>query len=138
MTAARLSLLTRRRQTRILSSRLMSLSYGLSRALRCITSRSNWEAMRFRATRQYILLLPIPRSVSYFNIWLLPQSVNHISRNCYTEHAANFKLPRGFRTISIGEIDGVKRPLINGKFEFLFGTLDQVRTFYCSSPTLES
>lgn len=31
----------------------------------------------------------------------------------------------GFRTISVGEIDGVKRPLINGEFHFLFGTLDQ-------------
>ncbi|RYC58339.1 hypothetical protein CHU98_g7886 [Xylaria longipes] len=31
----------------------------------------------------------------------------------------------GFRTISIGEIGGVKRPLINGEFFFQFGTLDQ-------------
>ncbi|KAI1802143.1 glycoside hydrolase family 2 protein [Daldinia bambusicola] len=31
----------------------------------------------------------------------------------------------GFRTLSIGEIDGVKRPLINGEFIFQFGTLDQ-------------
>ncbi|KAI2467998.1 glycoside hydrolase family 2 protein [Annulohypoxylon bovei var. microspora] len=31
----------------------------------------------------------------------------------------------GFRTFSIGEIDGVKRPLINGEFIFQFGTLDQ-------------
>jgi beta-galactosidase/beta-glucuronidase len=31
----------------------------------------------------------------------------------------------GFRTISKGEVDGVQRPLLNGKFEFLFGTLDQ-------------
>ncbi|KAF2704696.1 glycoside hydrolase family 2 protein [Pleomassaria siparia CBS 279.74] len=31
----------------------------------------------------------------------------------------------GFRTISRGVIDGVKRPLLNGEFVFLFGTLDQ-------------
>ncbi|KAI0376904.1 glycoside hydrolase family 2 protein [Hypomontagnella monticulosa] len=31
----------------------------------------------------------------------------------------------GFRTLSVGEIDGVKRPLINGEFIFQFGTLDQ-------------
>ncbi|KAH9885685.1 galactose-binding domain-like protein [Xylariomycetidae sp. FL2044] len=31
----------------------------------------------------------------------------------------------GFRTYSIGEIDGVLRPLINGEFIFQFGTLDQ-------------
>ncbi|XXH03266.1 DNA-dependent RNA polymerase II [Hypoxylon texense] len=31
----------------------------------------------------------------------------------------------GFRTFSVGEIDGVPRPLINGEFIFQFGTLDQ-------------
>ncbi|OTA90418.1 glycoside hydrolase family 2 protein [Hypoxylon sp. CO27-5] len=31
----------------------------------------------------------------------------------------------GFRTLSIGEIDGVRRPLLNGEFIFQFGTLDQ-------------
>ncbi|KAI5860827.1 glycoside hydrolase family 2 protein [Durotheca rogersii] len=31
----------------------------------------------------------------------------------------------GFRTLSIGEIDGIKRPLLNGEFVFQFGTLDQ-------------
>ncbi|KAJ2978423.1 hypothetical protein NUW58_g7503 [Xylaria curta] len=31
----------------------------------------------------------------------------------------------GFRTISVGEIEGIKRPLINGEFFFQFGTLDQ-------------
>lgn len=31
----------------------------------------------------------------------------------------------GFRTISKGSLDGVTRPLINGEFSFLFGTLDQ-------------
>lgn len=31
----------------------------------------------------------------------------------------------GFRTISKGEIDGVVRPLLNGEFIFMFGTLDQ-------------
>lgn len=31
----------------------------------------------------------------------------------------------GFRTVSTGIVNGVQRPLINGKFEFLFGTLDQ-------------
>ncbi|KAI1193986.1 family 2 glycosyl hydrolase [Nemania serpens] len=31
----------------------------------------------------------------------------------------------GFRTITSGEIDGIKRPLINGEFFFHFGTLDQ-------------
>ncbi|KAI2605691.1 glycoside hydrolase family 2 protein [Hypoxylon fragiforme] len=31
----------------------------------------------------------------------------------------------GFRTLSIGVIDGVKRPLLNGEFIFQFGTLDQ-------------
>ncbi|RWA07227.1 hypothetical protein EKO27_g7881 [Xylaria grammica] len=31
----------------------------------------------------------------------------------------------GFRTIATGEIDGIKRPLINGEFFFQFGTLDQ-------------
>lgn len=31
----------------------------------------------------------------------------------------------GFRTISVGEVNGVKRPLLNGEFIFQFGTLDQ-------------
>lgn len=31
----------------------------------------------------------------------------------------------GFRTISRGVIDGVERPLLNGEFIFMFGTLDQ-------------
>jgi len=31
----------------------------------------------------------------------------------------------GFRTISKGTVDGVVRPLLNGKFIFQFGTLDQ-------------
>lgn len=31
----------------------------------------------------------------------------------------------GFRTISKGTVDGVVRPLLNGEFVFLFGTLDQ-------------
>ncbi|KAI0155404.1 glycoside hydrolase family 2 protein [Hypoxylon sp. FL1284] len=31
----------------------------------------------------------------------------------------------GFRTFSVGKIDGVARPLINGEFIFQFGTLDQ-------------
>ncbi|KAH7130371.1 glycoside hydrolase superfamily [Dendryphion nanum] len=31
----------------------------------------------------------------------------------------------GFRTISRGVIDGIQRPLLNGKFIFQFGTLDQ-------------
>lgn len=31
----------------------------------------------------------------------------------------------GFRTMSTGMVDGVKRPLINGNFVFLMGTLDQ-------------
>ncbi|CAG7930909.1 unnamed protein product [Penicillium olsonii] len=31
----------------------------------------------------------------------------------------------GFRTVSRGVIDGVERPLLNGKFIFMFGTLDQ-------------
>ncbi|RAH83182.1 hydrolase [Aspergillus japonicus CBS 114.51] len=31
----------------------------------------------------------------------------------------------GFRTISRGEVDGIERPLVNGNFTFLFGTLDQ-------------
>ncbi|KAI0114443.1 family 2 glycosyl hydrolase [Nemania sp. FL0031] len=31
----------------------------------------------------------------------------------------------GFRTIASGELDGIKRPLINGEFFFQFGTLDQ-------------
>lgn len=31
----------------------------------------------------------------------------------------------GFRTVSRGVIDGVQRPLLNGKFIFPFGTLDQ-------------
>ncbi|KAI1170995.1 family 2 glycosyl hydrolase [Nemania sp. FL0916] len=31
----------------------------------------------------------------------------------------------GFRTIESGELDGIKRPLINGKYFFQFGTLDQ-------------
>ncbi|KAI0973915.1 family 2 glycosyl hydrolase [Xylaria arbuscula] len=31
----------------------------------------------------------------------------------------------GFRTIASGEVNGVKRPLINGEFGFHFGTLDQ-------------
>ncbi|RDW57760.1 putative hydrolase [Coleophoma crateriformis] len=31
----------------------------------------------------------------------------------------------GFRTISKGTVDGVVRPLLNGEFIFLFGTLDQ-------------
>ncbi|KAJ5818440.1 hypothetical protein N7474_004031 [Penicillium riverlandense] len=31
----------------------------------------------------------------------------------------------GFRTISKGTVDGVVRPLLNGEFVFMFGTLDQ-------------
>lgn len=31
----------------------------------------------------------------------------------------------GFRTISKGEVNGVLRPLLNGEFIFMFGTLDQ-------------
>lgn len=31
----------------------------------------------------------------------------------------------GFRTISKGTVDGVVRPLLNGEFMFMFGTLDQ-------------
>jgi beta-galactosidase/beta-glucuronidase len=31
----------------------------------------------------------------------------------------------GFRTISSGYVNGIKRPLLNGKFVFLFGPLDQ-------------
>ncbi|PIG82137.1 hydrolase, partial [Aspergillus arachidicola] len=31
----------------------------------------------------------------------------------------------GFRTIAKGKVDGVVRPLLNGKFIFMFGTLDQ-------------
>lgn len=31
----------------------------------------------------------------------------------------------GFRTISKGTVDGVIRPLLNGEFIFMFGTLDQ-------------
>lgn len=31
----------------------------------------------------------------------------------------------GFRTISTGVVDGVQRPLLNGEFVFIFGTLDQ-------------
>ncbi|KAJ3497147.1 hypothetical protein NLG97_g2121 [Lecanicillium saksenae] len=30
-----------------------------------------------------------------------------------------------FRSIEVGEVDGIKRPLLNGKFTFLMGTLDQ-------------
>ena len=31
----------------------------------------------------------------------------------------------GFRTIEKGVVDGIERPLLNGEFIFLFGTLDQ-------------
>jgi beta-galactosidase/beta-glucuronidase len=31
----------------------------------------------------------------------------------------------GFRSISKGNINGIQRPLLNGKFVFPFGTLDQ-------------
>lgn len=31
----------------------------------------------------------------------------------------------GFRTISTGIVNGVQRPLLNGKFNFMMGTLDQ-------------
>ncbi|KAM7195925.1 Glycoside hydrolase superfamily [Naviculisporaceae sp. PSN 640] len=31
----------------------------------------------------------------------------------------------GFRTFEVGTINGIKRPLLNGKFVFQFGTLDQ-------------
>ena len=31
----------------------------------------------------------------------------------------------GFRTISKGKVNGVWRPLLNGEFTFMFGTLDQ-------------
>ncbi|KAH9814245.1 glycoside hydrolase family 2 protein [Teratosphaeria destructans] len=31
----------------------------------------------------------------------------------------------GFRTISKGTVNGIERPLLNGEFEFIFGTLDQ-------------
>jgi beta-galactosidase/beta-glucuronidase len=31
----------------------------------------------------------------------------------------------GFRTISAGQVNGIQRPLLNGDFIFMFGTLDQ-------------
>lgn len=31
----------------------------------------------------------------------------------------------GFRTVSRGMVDGIERPLLNGEFIFMFGTLDQ-------------
>ena len=31
----------------------------------------------------------------------------------------------GFRTVSKGSVNGITRPLLNGEFVFLFGTLDQ-------------
>jgi beta-galactosidase/beta-glucuronidase len=31
----------------------------------------------------------------------------------------------GFRTISSGVVNGIKRPLLNGEFVFIFGPLDQ-------------
>ncbi|KAF1988469.1 glycoside hydrolase family 2 protein [Aulographum hederae CBS 113979] len=31
----------------------------------------------------------------------------------------------GFRTFSKGPVDGIERPLVNGEFTFMFGTLDQ-------------
>lgn len=31
----------------------------------------------------------------------------------------------GFRSISMGVVDGIRRPLLNGEFVFLLGTLDQ-------------
>jgi beta-galactosidase/beta-glucuronidase len=31
----------------------------------------------------------------------------------------------GFRTISVGKVEGITRPLLNGEFVFQFGTLDQ-------------
>ncbi|EHK22641.1 glycoside hydrolase family 2 protein [Trichoderma virens Gv29-8] len=31
----------------------------------------------------------------------------------------------GFRTISTGKVKGIQRPLLNGEFTFIFGTLDQ-------------
>lgn len=31
----------------------------------------------------------------------------------------------GFRTISKGRVNGIQRPLLNGDFVFIFGTLDQ-------------
>ncbi|KAL4921351.1 glycoside hydrolase superfamily [Aspergillus aurantiobrunneus] len=31
----------------------------------------------------------------------------------------------GFRTISKGTVDGIPRPILNGEFRFIFGTLDQ-------------
>lgn len=37
----------------------------------------------------------------------------------------NIKSYTGFRTISRGLVNGVERPLLNGDFIFLFGTLDQ-------------
>ncbi|KAF7171694.1 hypothetical protein CNMCM5623_004008 [Aspergillus felis] len=39
--------------------------------------------------------------------------------------ADDVKSYTGFRTISKGTVNGVLRPLINGKFTFVFGTLDQ-------------
>lgn len=31
----------------------------------------------------------------------------------------------GFRTVGRGTINGIERPLLNGEFTFVFGTLDQ-------------
>jgi beta-galactosidase/beta-glucuronidase len=31
----------------------------------------------------------------------------------------------GFRTIATGKVKGIQRPLLNGEFTFMFGTLDQ-------------
>lgn len=58
---------------------------------------------------------PKPWSPSSPNLYNLTVRMGDDTVSSYT----------GFRTISTGIVDGVKRPLLNGEFIFMFGTLDQ-------------
>nr|POE47287.1 beta-galactosidase [Quercus suber] len=62
-------------------------------------------------------------SVSSPNLWT-PDSPNLYDVNVQLGDDS-IKSYTGFRTISRGLVNGVERPLLNGEFIFLFGTLDQ-------------
>ncbi|GJC83132.1 beta-glucuronidase [Colletotrichum liriopes] len=62
-------------------------------------------------------------TVSNPNVWS-PSSPNlyNITVRMGSDNVSSYT---GFRTISTGVVDGIKRPLLNGEFIFMFGTLDQ-------------
>lgn len=67
--------------------------------------------------KQFVFSVPNPK------LWS-PETPNlyNISVALGADHVRSYT---GFRTVSKSTINGVVRPLLNGEFRFLFGTLDQ-------------